>query len=64
MLDKSFNKYLHITKAILPRDNNYPSSYTTTEGGLCIGFIRHYASVSIRCISQRCERLGPYASVL
>ncbi|CAM8925967.1 unnamed protein product [Rhodiola kirilowii] len=27
MSDKSFNKYLHITKAILPRDNNYPSSY-------------------------------------
>ncbi|CAM8997024.1 unnamed protein product [Rhodiola kirilowii] len=27
MSDKSFNKYLHITKEILPRDNNYPSSY-------------------------------------
>ncbi|CAM8954162.1 unnamed protein product [Rhodiola kirilowii] len=27
MLDKSFNKYLHITKVILPRDNNYPSTY-------------------------------------
>ncbi|CAM8886323.1 unnamed protein product [Rhodiola kirilowii] len=27
MSDKSFNKYLHITKEILPHDNNYPSSY-------------------------------------
>ncbi|CAM8943084.1 unnamed protein product [Rhodiola kirilowii] len=27
MSDKSFNKYLHITKAILPHDNNYPYSY-------------------------------------
>ncbi|CAM8934267.1 unnamed protein product [Rhodiola kirilowii] len=27
MSDKSFNKYLHITKAIVPRNNNYPSSY-------------------------------------
>ncbi|KAL9687434.1 hypothetical protein QQ045_031836 [Rhodiola kirilowii] len=27
MSDKSFNKYLHVTNAILPRDNNYPSFY-------------------------------------
>ncbi|CAM8934566.1 unnamed protein product [Rhodiola kirilowii] len=27
MSDNSFNKYLQITKAILPRDNKYPSSY-------------------------------------
>ncbi|KAL9682271.1 hypothetical protein QQ045_014066 [Rhodiola kirilowii] len=27
MSDKSFNKYLQVTKAILPRDNKYRSSY-------------------------------------
>ncbi|KAL9673345.1 hypothetical protein QQ045_029601 [Rhodiola kirilowii] len=39
MSDKSFNKYLHITKAILPRHNNYPSSYKEVKILLNSSFI-------------------------